>query len=149
SSSAFWVAGEYRASSQSDSWNTAIAQISLATQIPFSITSPGLIFQGINITTTASVLVSVANSTFSGTAKVTARNATDGTIMLTKTYSIPPSPLRVQGSVLDALFLLSVPVTPYPLSVNLDLTVNNETATYIVSVTRLVDIEARGIVDIV
>lgn len=150
SSSAFWVAGEYRASSQSSLWNTAIAQIApLVAQIPVSINSPGIIFQGINVTTTANMLVNTTNSTFSGTATVTAQNATSGTVLFTKTYSITPSPLRVEGSVLDALFLLSVPVTPYPLSVNLDVTVNSGTATTIVSVTRLVDIESRGTVDIV
>src|SRR5207249_10408804 len=90
SSSTFWVAGEYRTSSRSSLWNTAIARIApLDAQIPVSIDSPGTIFQGINVTTTASILVDATNSTFSGTATVTAQNATSGTVLFTTTYSIP------------------------------------------------------------
>jgi phosphatidylinositol-3-phosphatase len=116
--------------------------------ISVSVNSPSMIFQGINVTTTASILVNPANLTFSGTATVTAQNATTSTLLFTKTYSIPASPLRVQGN-LEALFLLIVPVAPYPLSVNLDITVGSGTAASIVSVTRQVDIDARGRVDIV
>jgi hypothetical protein len=148
SGSTFWVAGEYRKSTPSGSWNTAIAQLSsLAPIIPVVIRGI-VIFQGYNITTTGSVTVDLGNSTFSGTATVTAVNTTSGLVVFKKTYSISSSRLPGQGSVRDALFLLNVPAVPYSLSVNIDVTVSGGTGTSAVSVSRQFDMLARGKVDI-
>lgn len=147
--STFWVAGEYRKSAQSTSWNTAIAQLgSLAPAIPVPIHA-SVIFQGYNVTATGTVNVTLANSTFSGTANVTATNPTNGVVAFSRTYSIPSSTLRGQGSTSDALFLLNVPVAPYSLSVNVNVAVRSGTGTSTVSVTRQLDVDASGKVDVV
>jgi hypothetical protein len=146
SSSTFWVAGEYRKSLPSPSWNTVIAQVgSLAPGTPVPVRA-SLVFQGYNVTTTGTV--NVANTTFSGMATVTATNITTGVVVFNKTYTIPSSALRGAASVRDALFLLNVPVGPYPLSVNIDITIRSGTSTSAVSVTRQLDINADGRVNI-
>jgi hypothetical protein len=145
-SSTFWVAGEYRKSTPSASWNTVIAQVgSLASATPVPIHG-SVIVQGYNVTTTGTV--NVGNSTFSGIATVTATNTTSGVVVFNKTYTIPSSPLRGTGTVRDALFLLNVPVVPYPLSVNVDVTVRSGTGSSAVGVTRQLDINADGRVNI-
>lgn len=148
-SSTFWVAGEYRKSVQSGSWNTAIAQLgSLAPPIPVPVRA-SVIFQGYNVTTTGTVDVNLANSTFSGNATVTATSTTSGAVAFNRTYSLPSSTLRGQGSVRDALFLLNAPVAPYSLSVNVNVAVRSGTGTSTASVTRQLDIDASGKVDVV
>jgi hypothetical protein len=146
-SSTFWVAGEYRKSAVSASWNTAIAQL---TSLPIPVSVRGsVIFQGYNITTTGTVTVNLASSTFSGMATVRATNGTSGLVVFNKTYPIPSSTLRGQGSIRDAVFLLNVPVVPYSLSVNVDVNVKNGTGTSAFGVSRQIDINLRGHVDIV
>jgi hypothetical protein len=82
-------------------------------------------------------------------ATVRATNGTSGLVVFNKAYPIPSSTLRGQGSIRDAVFLLNVPVVPYSLSVNVDVNVKNGTGTSAFGVSRQIDINLRGHVDIV
>ena len=99
-------------------------------------------FTGVKVVTAGTLSVDSPSSsiTVSGTVSVTATNATTGTLLFSKTYTITKYPV---GSV----FLLNVGVTPYPLASVNKVTLSGSTASDTVSVYRTPDINGDGIVN--
>jgi hypothetical protein len=106
------------------------------------------VFQGLNVTTTGSLQVNNATMTVSGTATVRATNATTGTVVFSRNYT--PANIRLQNMTTSLVgrFLLSIPVSPYHLSVDVSLTIKSSKATVQVVVTRLINLSATGTVNI-
>ncbi len=105
-------------------------------------------FQGLSITTSGNLAVDTATFTFSGTATVTATNSTTGATVFTKAYTITGLRLFNGTSGLRALFLLNMAVTPYPLSSDVTVTVSGGAGTTSVSLTRQIDVNGDGTVNI-
>jgi len=80
----------------------------------------------------------------SGTVSVMATNSSSGTILFSKTYAIT----NVQISSNEAKFVLNVPVSPYPLSADISVMQKGGVWSASVIVTRQLDIDANGTVDI-
>jgi hypothetical protein len=99
-------------------------------------------FTGVKVVTAGTLSVDSPSSslTVSGAVSVTATNATTGTLLFSKTYTIAKYPV---GSV----FLLNVGVTPYPLASVNRVTLSGATASDAVSVYRTPDINGDGIVN--
>jgi subtilase family serine protease len=106
-------------------------------------------FQGITVATTGALTIDQAASTLSGTVSVTATGTSTGTILFKKSYVVGSLKLQSTPSGLIVLFLLNVAVAPYPLSSDLTVMLNGGTATVSVKVTRQLDINLNGSVDIV
>jgi len=115
--------------------------------IPMTLTN-SMIFQGYNVTTEGQLLANLSNSTTVGTVTVTANNSTTGLLAFTKTFTL--SAVRIQNitTSLRSLFMLDIPVSPYPLSSDVTITITNGTATFFVQVTRQVNIAGAGFVSI-
>ncbi len=152
--SVVWVAGEYHSNaggtcgSFGSCWSTFIGSI-MMNSIVVGVNSL-VTFAGVNVNTTASLAINTVNSTVTGTAMVVARNGTTGATLFTKTYTVTSLRLFNSGaSVLRASFLLNVAVTPYPLSSDVTVTLNGGAATVSIQVTRQVDIDANGVVNII
>ncbi len=128
--------------------NATVRALSTTTTIPVAINSVNT-FQGVSVTTTGTLSLSPASENFSGTASVSARNSTTGALLFTKSYTIPSIKLLSRGSSFQSPFILNVAVTPYPLSSEVTVTLNGGAATVSVQVTRQVDIDGNGIVNII
>ncbi len=148
-----WVAGEYHSittgtcGSFGSCWSTFIGSITLVTPIPVTVNSL-VSFAGVDVNTTGLLAINMVSSTVSGSVSVVARNGTTGTIVFTKTYSIPSIKLQIQMSTLHASFLLNLAVNPYPLSSDVTVTLQGGVATTSVMVTRQIDIDKDGTVGI-
>jgi len=99
-------------------------------------------FQGITVTTSGSL--TVGSGIVSGTISVMATNSSSGTILFSKTYSI--TNIRVSNN--QARFLLNLPVSPYSLSADVTVIQNGGVWSASVIVTRQLDINGHGTVDI-
>jgi subtilase family serine protease len=106
------------------------------------------VFQGLNVTTIGSLLVNNATMTVSGTATVRATNATTGSLVFSRNYTLTNIRLQNETTSLVSRFLLSIPVSPYHLSVDVSLTVQSSKTTVQVVVTRLINLSATGTVNI-
>jgi hypothetical protein len=131
------------------SWAQATA---LLTQTLPSVTVPAsndppvsgsFSFQGIKVTLSGNL--SISSGTVSGIVSVTAINSTTGAVLFSKSYSI--SNLALSNNI--ARFLLNVGVNPYPLSADIRVTLNGGIWSASIIVTRQIDFNRRGIVDIV
>jgi dockerin type I repeat protein len=149
-----WIAGEYHSSttgacnSFGSCWSTFIGSIMMITPIPVSLDSI-VSFSGVNVNTTGRLAINTVNSTMSGSATIVARNSTTGTIIITKTYTISSIKLQNQMPNLEASFLLNLAITPYPISSDIIVTLSGGVATTGVLVTRQIDLNGDGTVDIV
>jgi hypothetical protein len=149
-----WVAGEYHSDttgacgSFGSCWSTFIGSITTVSPVPVTLNSL-VSFAGVNVNTTGRLTISTVNSTVSGTATIVARNSTTGTVIYTKTYSLPSIKLQNQTRILQASFLLNLAINPYPLSSDVTVTLQGGVATAAVLVTRQIDIDRDGKVDIV
>jgi hypothetical protein len=123
-----------------DSHSTTATVTVTSTDPPVSST---INFQGVTVTTTGSLTVS--SGTVSGTVSVVATNSSTGVILFSKTYTIS----NVQVANNQARFLLNVPMSPYRLSADVAVTENGGVWSASVIVTRQLDINGRGTVDIV
>ncbi len=112
-----------------------------------SIQSSG-IFQGLNVTTTGNLQINNSTMTVSGTATVRATNATTGQLVFSRNYTLTNIRLQNETTSHVSRFLLSIPVNPYALSVDITLTVQSSKATTQVVVTRLINISTTGTVNI-
>ena len=119
----------------------------LSPTISVSLNS-AIVFQGINVTTTGSLGILPTNGILSGTANVVARNDTTGAILFSKTYTITSFKLQNATGTLQGMFLLSIGTTPYPLSANIRVTENAAIAAASVAVSRRIDVNGDGIVNI-
>jgi uncharacterized membrane protein len=119
------------------------------TPITFNISNTTT-FTGVTVTTTGSLSLDSPSNTFtvSGSATVSAANATTGATLFSKTYTVTSLPLTGSSGSFQTIFLLDVAVNPYPLSSNNVLTLSNGAAPSIaVGVSRNIDIDGDGLVD--
>jgi subtilase family serine protease len=107
-----------------------------------------IVFQGINVTTTGSLGILPTNGTLSGTAMIIARNATSGSVLFNKTYTITSLKLQNATGTLQGMFTLNVGTTPYPLSSNIMIRENAGTAAASVALSRRIDVNGDGIVNV-
>ncbi len=119
----------------------------LALNILVNINS-GVLFQGLQVGTAGSISVNPVVHNFTGTVTVTATNATTGIVVFSKTYNLLNISLMNQTSSFRAAFLLNIAVLPYPLSSDITVTLAGTTASAPVQVTRQIDIDGNGTVDI-
>ncbi len=119
----------------------------LAPNILVSINN-NVLFQGLQIATTGSLSVNPVGHNFTGTITVTATNTTTGITVFSKAYSLLNLSLMNQSSSFRTAFLLNIAVLPYPLSSGIIVTLTGTTASATVQVTRQLDIDANGTVDI-
>jgi hypothetical protein len=125
---------------------TILAQTVPSVTVPASNDPPvsgSFNFHGVTVTLSGSL--SVSSSGVSGTISVTATNSSTGAALFSKSYSISNLPLTSN----IARFLLNVAVSPYPLSADISVTENGGVWSASVIVTRQLDVNKRGIVDIV
>jgi subtilase family serine protease len=125
--------------------NMIVSSLSPALQLSMNTTT---VFEGVRVETTGSLGILVAGKTVSGTASVVARNDTTGAVLFSKTYTIPNINLVNQTGTLQGSFLLSIGVSPYPLSSNIRVKETTGTASVSIGVTRRVDIDGNGMVEI-
>ena len=122
-----------------DSHSTTATVTVTSTDPPVSST---VNFQGITVTTSGSLTIN--SGTVSGTISVMATNSSSGSVLFSKTYTIT----NVQIANNQARFVLDVPVSPYPLSAGISVMQNGGAWSASVIVTRQIDIDANGMVDI-
>ena len=148
-----WLAGEYHSSSTSSCgsfgscWSTFIGSITMANTIPVSVNNVAS-FLGIIVNTTGHLAVNTVNSTVSGSLNVAAMNSTTGVTIFNKTYTIPSLRLQNMTGVLQSSFLLSIGVSPYPLSSNIHVRESGGIGSVVIGVSRRVDTNGDGIVNI-
>ena len=106
-------------------------------------------FQGVNVTTSANLNIAQSTGKLSGTALVLARNSTTGAVLLNKTYTLTSLQLQNRAGILYGAFLFTIPATNYPLSSDVRVTDNSGTASATVTVTRSLDVNGDGIVNII
>lgn len=121
---------------------TFLGSVSLATTNTNSL-------QGVTVTTTSLLTISMSALTVSGNVSVVAKNSTTQTTIFTKTYSIQNLKLLNQTTSFQVSFLLNIPVSPYSLSSDVTIMVSHNVATASVLLTRQLDINGNGSVDIV
>jgi subtilase family serine protease len=107
------------------------------------------LFQGLNVTTTGTLLVNNFTSTVSGTLTVNAANATSGGQVYGKSYTLTGIKIQTQTMSREASFLLNLPVSPYPLTIDLTLILLHNSTDVMVTVTREVSVSGSNIVNIV
>ncbi len=148
-SNGFFTAGpgwDYPTGLGSPDANATVKALSSST-VPISFNAVNS-FQGFTVTTTGSLLASLTNLNFSGTAGVTARDST-GTVVFTKTYTIPSIRFLSRSSGLVGSFILNIAVSPYLLSSDITVAVMGGTPSVSVQVTRQVDVNGDGVVNII
>ena len=105
--------------------------------------------QGVTVTTTSLLKISMSALTVSGNVSVVAKNSTTQTTIFTKTYSIQNLKLLNQTTSFQVSFLLNIPVLPYSLSSDVTIRLAQNVATASLLLTRQLDINGNGSVDIV
>jgi subtilase family serine protease len=105
--------------------------------------------QGVTVTTTSLLTINMSNLTVSGTVSAVAKNSTTQATIFTKTYSTQNLKLQNQTNSFQVSFLLNIPVLPYSLSSDVTIKLVQSVATASVLLTRQLDINANGSVDIV
>jgi subtilase family serine protease len=125
--------------------NLVVTGLSPAIQVPLN---SSIVFEGVKVHTTGSIGILSTNRTLSGTASVVAANSTTGTILFNKTYTIPNIKLSNMTGTLQGSFVLSIGIGQYPLSSNIIVkdTAGNTSAS--IGITRRVDVNGDGKVDI-
>lgn len=107
------------------------------------------LFQGLNVTTTGNLQVNNATLTVSGFLSVDAINATTGSSVYTKSFNVNDIKLQNQSMMEAGNLVLALPVNPYPLSVDLSLTMQHNTTRLMIGVTREISISGSISVNIV
>ena len=122
--------------------------------IPAQITSTVLTTLSLDssrVTTDGTLVLDTRSSTVSGLLTVTALNVTTGATLFTKTYIVPSLLMRIiPGTATSVVrLLLNVAVLPYSLSSDITLQFSGFTLTTSIGLTRQLDINQDGSVDIV
>jgi subtilase family serine protease len=107
-----------------------------------------IVFEGVSVATTGSLGILVTNRTLSGTASVITTNSTTGTVLFNKTYTIPNIKLSNVTSTLQGSFALRISVSPNPLSSDITIKEIAGNATASIGITRSVDVNGDGKIDI-
>ncbi|HZY93932.1 MAG TPA: dockerin type I domain-containing protein [Candidatus Bathyarchaeia archaeon] len=105
-------------------------------------------FSGVRVTTFGSS--SISTTTTSGTISVSAVDASTGSTLFYKSYSITEiMKQQTPTSPYQALLLLNIPIAPYVLGSFLTLTLSGSTASTSTMVVRSADIDQNGMVNII
>jgi len=105
-------------------------------------------FQGIQVKTTSNLAVSQFTDLLTGSASVLARNSTSGALILNKTITLTPQQLHQSQSAYSGSFTISITNTAHPLSSNIQVSLDQGNATTTVSVTRKIDVNGDGTINI-
>lgn len=105
-------------------------------------------FKGVTATTKGNLTVSQFSGKLSGTVTVVARNSTTGMTLFNKTYTLTGLQLQSLGTSYSGSFILNIPILPDPLSSNIQISVNSGNVTGSNTITRRLDINGDGIVNI-
>lgn len=127
--------------------NANLLVTSLLPSIPVSYKS-SVSFHGTTVTTSLNATITTSELLLSGVASATATNSSTGQKLFSKLYTISSMKLDNSTGHPSGRFLLTVQTSPYPLSSNLILTVNAGQVTLTDGVTRTIDIQGNGVVDI-
>jgi subtilase family serine protease len=100
------------------------------------------------VTTAGSLAINTQSATISGSLLVTAVDTTSGATTFTKTYTISSLQMLSASGTLVARFLLNVAVLPYALSSDLTVQLQGTTASVSTALTRQLDINGNGSVDV-
>ncbi len=106
------------------------------------------VFQGLNVTTTGNLQVNNATHTVSGVLTVNAVNATTKGTVYAKAFNVNGVKLQNQSMSEGTSLILSLPVNPYPLSVDLTLILQHNTTLVMTTVSRDVSISGSISVNI-
>jgi kumamolisin len=107
------------------------------------------LFQGLNVTTTGNLQVNDLASTVSGNLMVNAVNTTNTVQIYGRSYMLSGIKIQNRTMLEEASFLLNVPVSPYPLSIDVTLTIQNNATKVMVTVTREISVSGSNAVNIV
>jgi len=107
------------------------------------------LFQGLNVTTTGSLQIDNLSSTISGRVTVNAVNNTSDVPVYGKSFTL--TGIRIQNQTMShgASFVLIVQVGPYPLSIDLTLTIQGNATDVMVTVSREIAVSGGVAVNIV
>ncbi len=105
-------------------------------------------FQGLSVTTKGALGLAPFTGQLTGTLNVVARNSTTGIVGFNKTFTVNGLQLQSRGSAYMGSLVFNIPMTPYPLSSNLQVSANSSVVTYSVTVTRSIDPASSGVVNI-
>jgi phage gp45-like len=100
------------------------------------------------VTTAGSLAINTQSATISGSLQVTAVDTTSGATTFTKTYTISSLQMLSASGTLVARFLLNVAVLPYALSSDLTVQLQGTTSSASTTLTRQLDINGNGSVDV-
>ncbi len=100
------------------------------------------------VTTTGSLAINTQSATISGSLLVTAVDTVSGATTFTKTYTISSLQMQSTSGTLVARFLLNVAVLPYALSSDITVQLQGATASVSTTLTRQLDINGNGSVDV-
>lgn len=105
-------------------------------------------FQGATVKTTGSFSISKFSDILTGTASVVVRNSTNGVPLFSKSFTLAPMQMQAIESSYSGSLIISIGNTSPPLSSNIRVSMNSGNATVTVSVTRRIDVNGDGIVNI-
>jgi uncharacterized membrane protein len=127
----------------------SLSLVAVITPIAFSINN-SVTFTGALVNTTGTVSIDSPSNTLtlSGTISVTAVNSTSHAMLFSNAYPITGLPFLQNGAGLRAIFLLSVPVSIYPLTADIGLTLTGSKTGITLYVTRNIDLNGDGVVDL-
>ncbi len=119
-------------------------------QIPVSVGSTSNLDSS-KVTSTGSLSIDTRTFKVSGSVSVTAVDSVTGATTFTKIYAIPPlQMLKISGSTMSRTgFLVNVAVMPYALSSDITVQVQGLTASASAILTRQLDLDANGIINII
>lgn len=120
---------------------------SLLPPIPLSLNSTGT-FNGVKVSTMGGLQIFTGSGTLSGTVTVSAQNATTGAVLFAKSYNISGFRLQSSAGGFQGIFLLTVATTPNPLSANIMVVEKSGAGSATVSLSRRIDVNGDGTVDI-
>jgi subtilase family serine protease len=127
-----------------DAYKTIAA---LVPPVPVAANDTGTM-QGATVTTTTALTVSQFTGLLSGTAMVIAKNSTTGTPLFSRNYNITAIQLSSRGLTYFGSFILNIPLTTRPLSSNIRVSEEAGNATATIALTRRLDMNGDGVVNI-
>jgi len=107
-----------------------------------------LALQGVNVVTSGTLTIDMRSLAIQGSLNVVATNATTGATVFSKAYVVPAMNLISHGGKPGAFFGLNVAVLPYALSVDIAVVLSGITASNTVKLSRELDINGDGLVNI-
>ncbi|HEX4920148.1 MAG TPA: dockerin type I domain-containing protein, partial [Candidatus Bathyarchaeia archaeon] len=105
-------------------------------------------FQGVTVKTTGSLSVSQFTDILTGNTTVVARNSTTSVQLFSKTFTLAPIQMSASEASYIGSLTIGIPIAPRQLSSNIQVSLNSGNATATVGVTRRIDVNGDGIINI-